>query len=66
MAKPIWYFNGKYYKPNGEIKIGEILEDFIPELFTKTILTEVITYVQYNNVKMILAYCKIMIVLYHH
>lgn len=50
-AKPIWYFNGKYYKPNGEIKIGEILESFIPKLFTKTILTEVVTYIQYNNVK---------------
>jgi len=50
-AKPIWYFNGKYYKPNGEIKIGEILETFIPKLFTKTILTEVITYIQYNNIK---------------
>jgi len=50
-SKPIWYFNGKYYKANGEIKIGEILEEYIPKLFTKNIVAEVITYIQYNNIK---------------
>jgi len=49
--KPIWYFNGKHYKNNGEIKIGQILLEYIGSFFTKHILTEVITYIQHYNIK---------------
>lgn len=50
-AKPIWYFDGKCYRNNGEIKIGEIIEEFLPDEYNTHILTEVISYIQHSNVK---------------
>ena len=48
---PLLYFDGKCYRNNGKIKVGEILEEFIPKYYNTYILKEVTSYIQHSNVK---------------
>lgn len=49
--KPIWYYNGKHYKSNGEIKIGAMVLLYTGEYFNKHIWNEVVAYIQCSNIK---------------